>query len=71
MAKVEKPIKINVKRKVYFLPIKSPKRPNINAPNGRITNPTPNAARVAKNAAVGFSFGKNCVAIIGAKLPKI
>jgi hypothetical protein len=41
------------------------------APKGLITNPTPKAARVAKNAAVGFSFGKNWVAIIGARLPKI
>lgn len=56
--------------KVYLRPIKSPKRPKNNAPNGRTTNPAANVASVDKNPAVGLSVGKNLVEIIVAKLPK-
>ena len=57
--------------KVYFLPIKSPKRPKNIAPKGRTTKPAANVARIDKNPAVGLSAGKNFVAITAAKLPNI
>ena len=69
--KVDPPINSNVTIKVYFLPIKSPKRPKKIAPNGRTTNPAANVANVDKNAATGFYDGKNFVEITTAKLPKI
>jgi hypothetical protein len=57
--------------KVYFLPIKSPNLPKNNEPNGLTIKPAANVAKVARKAAVGFSFGKNWVEIMVAKLPKI
>ena len=56
---------------VYFLPIKSPNRPNNIAPKGRTTNPAAKVASIDKNPAVGLSAGKNFVAMIAAKLPNI
>ena len=71
MATVEPPINTSVIIKVYLRPIISPILPNTNAPNGRTTRPAEKVANVARKAATGFSFGKNCVEIIVAKLPKI
>ena len=65
------PINNNVTINVYFLPIKSPKRPKNNAPKGRTTKPAANVANVDKKAAVGLSEGKNLVEITTAKLPKM
>lgn len=65
IANVDPPINNKVIMNVYFLPITSPQRPNTIAPKGLITKPTPKAANVARKAAVGFSFGKNCVDNIG------
>jgi hypothetical protein len=61
----------SVTRKVYFRPMRSPRRPKKSAPNGRTTNPAANVAKVDKKAAVGFSEGKNFVEIVVAKLPKM
>ena len=71
MANVAPPMRISVTMKVYFRPIISPIRPKNNAPNGRTTKPAAKVAKVAKKEAVAFSFGKNWVEIILAKLPKI
>ena len=71
MAKVEPPISSSVIMKVYFRPIRSPNLPKNNAPNGRITRPAEKVAKVARNAAVGFSFGKKRVETIVARLAKI
>jgi hypothetical protein len=49
----------------------SPILPKNKAPNGLTTRPAENVASVAKKAATGFSFGKNSVEIIVARLPKI
>lgn len=57
--------------KVYFLPILSPNLPKINAPSGLMIKPAEKVASVARNAAVGFSLGKNWVEIMLARLPKI
>ena len=71
MAMVEPPINTSVIMKVYLRPIISPILPKTNAPNGRTTKPAEKVANVAKKAAAGFSFGKNSVEIIVARLPKI
>ena len=71
MANVEPPMSSIVIMKVYFRPIISPKRPKNKAPKGRTTNPAAKVARVARKAVVAFSFGKNWVDIIVARLPKI
>ena len=71
MAKVAPPINISVTMKVYFRPIKSPNLPKNKAPNGRTTKPAAKVAKVDRKAAVGFSFGKNWVEIIVARLPKM
>lgn len=57
--------------KVYFRPMTSPNLPKIKAPNGRTISPAEKVASVARKAAVGFSFGKNSVEMIVARLPKI
>ena len=49
----------------------SPILPKNKAPKGLTTRPAENVASVARNAATGFSFGKNSVEIIVARLPKI
>ena len=71
IAKVEPPISNSVIMKVYFLPTRSPNLPKNKAPNGRITRPAEKVAKVARNAAVGLSFGKKRVEIIVAKLAKM
>jgi hypothetical protein len=50
--------------------IKSPSLPKNKDPNGRTTKPAANVVKVARKAAMGLSFGKNCVEIITDKLPK-
>jgi hypothetical protein len=59
--------------KVYFRPIKSPKRPKNKAPNGLTINPAAKVAKVERNESVSFPgpLGKNLVEINVAKLPKI
>jgi hypothetical protein len=71
MAKVDPPIKINVTRKVYFLPTRSPRRPNTIAPKGLTINPAANVAKVERKAAEGLVCGKNCSESITARLPKM
>ena len=71
MAKVDPPIRIRVRRKVYFLPTISPSLPKTSAPKGLTMKPAAKVARVDSNAAVGLVLGKNCEAIMGARLPKI
>jgi hypothetical protein len=71
MANVDPPINNRVNKKVYFLPIRSPKRPKMTPPKGLAINPAPKAAKVDKNAAVGSSLGKNDKEIIADKEPKI
>jgi hypothetical protein len=62
---------MSVNKKVYFLPTLSPNLPKTNAPKGLTMKPAAKVANVESSAAVGFVFGKNWVAMIGAKLPKI
>ena len=45
--KVQRPMIVIVRRKVYFRPIRSPIRPKTMAPNGRTTKPMANVARNA------------------------
>ena len=71
MRKVEPPINTSVSRKVYFLPMMSPRRPNTNAPNGRTIKPAAKVARVDSKAAVGFVSGKNFCEMIVDRLPKM
>jgi hypothetical protein len=68
---VEPPIRTRVSKKVYFLPMISPSRPNTKAPKGRTIKPAAKVARVDNKAAVGFSEGKNFAAMIVDKLPKM
>lgn len=60
----------SVTMKVCLRPTISPILPNTRAPNGLTTRPAEKVASVARNAAVGFSFGKNSVEMIDARLPK-
>ena len=73
MANVAPPINNKVTIKVYLRPIRSPKRPKNNAPNGRTTKPAAKVAKVERNESVSLPgpAGKNFVDIIVAKLPKI
>ena len=68
---VEPPISTSVRRKVYFLPIRSPRRPKTNAPNGRTIKPAAKIASVLSKAAVEFPSGKNWTDIVLASIPKI
>ena len=56
---------------VYFLPTLSPSLPKTSAPKGLTIKPAAKVARVESNAAVGSVLGKNCAAIIGARLPNM
>jgi hypothetical protein len=47
-----------VTKKVYFLPIRSPKRPKNKAPNGRTIKPAAKASNAKINAEPGSSFEK-------------
>ncbi len=59
MAKVEKPIINNVRRKVYLRPIKSPSLPKNAAPNGLTTKPTAQPAMASNTLASWSPAGKN------------
>jgi hypothetical protein len=58
---------------VYFLPIRSPRRPKNKAPKGLTIKPAANVANVERNESVSFPGpdGKNFVEIIVARLPKM
>ena len=58
-----------VTKKVYLRPIKSPKRPNTNAPNGRTMKPAANASKAKMKAEPASKPEKNCLAITAAKEP--
>ena len=60
-------MKTIVTRKVYFLPTRSPMRPNTMAPNGRTRNPAAYAANAESSAAVWLPGGKNSAAKNGAR----
>ena len=47
----------------------SPNLPKTKAPNGLTINPAANVASVESKAAVGSALGKNCMAMMGARLP--
>src|SRR5262249_10610249 len=66
---VAAPIPTIVHRNVYLRPTRSPSRPNTRAPNGRTANPTPNSARLDRNAIVGSPAGKNRSPIVSARMP--
>src|SRR5665647_81521 len=58
MAKVEKPIRLMVTRKVPLRPTRSPMRPKIRAPIGRKAKPTAKAPRAKTYPAVSLSPAK-------------
>ena len=58
-----------VTRNVYLRPIRSPRRPNTSAPNGRTAKPAANASSAKMKPLVGLSAEKNCLAMIAASEP--
>ena len=58
-------------RNVVLRPTVSPSLPNASDPNGRTASPMPYVASVLRNANVGRSGGKKCVAIVDARLAKM
>ena len=66
---VDSPISTMVMRKVFLRPTRSPRRPKMSAPKGRIANPAPKVARLASSAAVSLPGGKNSAPKNVARLP--
>ncbi len=62
---------LSVTRNVYLRPMRSPTRPNRNAPNGRIRNPAVKVPTVLMSAAPDVPSAKNLTARMVAKLPKM
>ena len=58
-----------VMRKVYFRPIRSPRRPNTIAPNGRTANPAAKVSSAMMNAGPGARDEKKCTAMTAASEP--
>ena len=58
-----------VMRKVCLRPIKSPRRPNTNAPKGRTKKPAANANKAKMNPVVSFTPEKNCFEMTAASEP--
>ena len=58
-----------VTRKVYLRPIRSPRRPNTSAPNGRTAKPAAKAISAKMKPAVGFTPEKNCLLMTAASEP--
>jgi hypothetical protein len=61
------PIRANEASMAGLRPSRSPRRPNTNAPSGRVRNPAPKVASDASKLAPGVSDGKKARPIWAAK----
>jgi hypothetical protein len=66
---VDAPMMMMVARKVFFLPTRSPRRPNTNAPKGRTANPAAKVSSAKMNALVSLIPAKNCFEMTAASEP--